>query len=160
MELVEINGHKIEFYNSPEKLSMRRYRRFNKFLMIDNEVGSDFEDYNRRTLKTIEFLKKDLRKEAIQELSNRRQMVWNAFTEYSPKDQALAITVYSIDGEIQKDFSQHGLEAIIDRLDEIGFSKENVDNTLRKVKKKSKKNWLFSFLRSLKTTKQKSSTAS
>lgn len=150
MKVITQNGSVVKFFDTPETMPMRRYQRFNKFLMIENEVGSDFADFDKRSQKAISFLKQGLVKEALQELQNRRQLVYNAFTEYSPKDRALAILVYSIDGVEYKDFSKSGLDTILDRLNEIEFSHEQSSTTVDEVKKKSKRNWLPSFLRSSK----------
>jgi len=104
--------------------------------MIDNEVGSCFEDYDTRTLKTLEFLRKDLKEEAIQELENRRQAVYNSFEEYSPKNNAFAILVHSIDDKIYSNYSDEGIKEVIDKLDEIGFTKQELDEHVSEVKKK------------------------
>jgi len=149
MKTIEHNGHKIEVFNGADNLPMKRYQRFNKFLMLDVEVGSSFEDYDRRTAKAVEFLKKKMIDEAIQEIHNRRQMVYNAFQEYSPKNNALVILIHSIDGEVFTDYSADGLSKVIDKLDEIGFTQNQVTETVTEVKKKSKINWLCTFLNSL-----------
>lgn len=136
MQLVEINGHRIQLYNNAESLPMKRYQRFNKFLMLDNEVGSDFADFNKRSIKAIEFLKKDMKDQAVLEMENRRQMVYNAYMHYSPRDRALAILVHSIDDKVYTDYSKDGLDEVIDKLDEIGFTRGQVTETVTQVKKK------------------------
>lgn len=160
MRIIEHKKHKIEIYNSAEDMPIKRYQRFNKMLMIDNEVGSSFQDFDARSLKAIEYLKKGLMNEAIQELENRRQMVYNAFMEYSPKGRALAILIHSIDGEVYKDFSADSLDRVLDKLDKIGFSHTQSEETVAEVKKKSKWNWRNIFQRSSKVSKQKNSTTS
>ncbi len=126
----------VEFYNSAELIPMKRYQRFNKFLMIDNDVGSDFADFNKRSVKAIEYLKKGMKEDAVLELENRRQMVYNAYMEYSPKNRALAILVKSINGEECTDYSSDGLDEIIDKLDKLGFTYKQVQDTVDEVKKK------------------------
>ncbi len=136
MRETEINGHIVLTYNDPENLTMRRYQRFNKFLMIDNEVGSSFEDYNKRSEKLVGFLTAGLNKEALQELKNRNQMVYNAFMEYSPRGRAMAILVYSIDGEVYEDFSSSGIDRILDKLEKIGLSQKQATTIVFETKKK------------------------
>lgn len=136
MEVVDLNGHEIKFFVSSEVLPIKRFQRFNKYLMIDNDVGSTFEDYDKRTLKLVEFLRKDMKDEAIKELMNRRQMVFNAFEEYSPRNLALAIMVYSIDGQVVEDYSEENLERILKKLDEWGYSQAKLEENLTEVKKK------------------------
>lgn len=137
MKTTEINGVIVKTYDNPEELPMRRYQRFNKFLMIENEVGSTFEDYKKRSEQEIAYLRNGMIQEAIQELSNRTQMVYNAFMEYSPKGRAMAILVHSIGGTIYKDYTASGLDAILDDLENIGLSQkiatEIVDETKKKI---------------------------
>lgn len=141
MKIIEFKGHKVELYDNADQLPIKRYQRFNKYLMIDNEVGSTFDDFDRRNLSIIELLKKDMKQEAIIEMENRRQMVFNAFQEYSPKNLALAILVHSIDDIIYIDYSDESLSNISKKLDEIGFTKFMMDDNVSEVKKKSKNNW-------------------
>lgn len=136
MKVLDVKGHKVNLYNGAEDMPMKRYQRFNKFLMLSNEVGSDFADFNRRSIKAVEFLKKEMVKEAIQELENRRQMVYNAFMEYSPSGRALAILVHSIDDVVYNDISADGLQIVIDKLDEIGFTQNETVSNVDAVKKK------------------------
>lgn len=136
MQTIEVNKHKIKVYSSNETLSIKRYQKFQKFLMIENEVGSSFIDYDTRTSRAIEFLNKGMVDEAVIELENRRQMVYNAFEEFSPKNFALALLIHSIDDVVYTNYSDEGLKEILDRLDEIGFDKAKLDETVSEVKKK------------------------
>lgn len=140
---------RIEFYASPEDLPIRRFQKFNKNLMIDTEVGVNFEDYEQRTHKTVAFLRKGMLDEAIKELENRRQAVFNAFEEYSPKHLALALMVKSIDGVKCEDMTDEGLSVILDKLEKIGYTEKELNNDLGEVKKKSSKLWKCTFLNTL-----------
>lgn len=136
MKTIEFEGHKVEIYNSPEDMPMKRYNRFNKFLMIDNEVGFSFEDYNKRSAKTYSFMKRGMNKEAMQELKNRNQMVFNAFMEYNPKGRAMAILVHSINNTVFRDYSGDGLDKVLDELEKIGFAQRIASQTVDEAKKK------------------------
>lgn len=136
MKEINIKGHKVEIYDTAERMTMKRYQRFNKFIMIDNEVGSEFKEFNSKLAKAIKFFKKGMKNEGVAELENWRQMVYNAFTEYSPKGMALALLVHKIDGKEYNDITSGGLQKVIDKLDEIGFTQETATNTVSEVKKK------------------------
>ncbi len=136
MKKTEINGHIVVTFNDPEELPMRRYQRFNKFLMIANEVGSTFEDFNQRDAKAYAFLKNGLFPEAMQELKNRSQCVYNAFMEYSPKGRAMAILVHSIDDKIYTGHSSSTIDEILDKLEEIGLSYKQSNEIVNEAKKK------------------------
>ena len=160
METIKLGKNTVEIYNGAENLPIRRYQKFNKFLLNDNQVGSDFSDFEKRTARSIEFLKKGMQNEAINELENRRLMVYNAFMEYTPKGKALAILVHKINDVVFTDYSDETLEHIINELDRIGFTKKQLDEKTDEVKKKLNPKGLFTFLKSLKISKKKSTTLS
>ena len=105
--------------------------------MIDNEVGSSIADYDKRMQKAIKFLSSDLKKEALQELENNRQNVFNCLSEYTPRNKALAVLVKSIDGKRYHAIDSETLNEIERELDRIGLTKKMMDEVITDVKKKS-----------------------
>ena len=130
------SGVKVDFFDTAEKMTMKRYQRFNKYLMVDNEVGNDVAALNTRLSKSIQLLKKRMISQTVKELDNFRQMVYNAFMEYSPKNMALALLVDKIDGEKCEDITASGLQKVLDRLEELGVTQELANSTVLEVKKK------------------------
>lgn len=137
MTEVKIKGHKVVFYDSIKQMPIRRYQQSNKYLMIASDIGSDFADFDKRTLKVMEFLKKGMLGEAVKEMENRRQTIWNAYKNYNPQGMSLALLVKSIDGRPRNDISDEGLEKTLDELNRIGFSYDDMIENLSEVKKKS-----------------------
>ena len=109
------------------------------------EIGSTFEDYDARMNKGIQFLKKGMIDEAVLELENQRQTVFNAFNEFSPFGKSLAVLVKRIDHVEYKDFTPDDLDRCLTHLTRIGFDVEQSMEKLMEVKKKSKRNWLSIF---------------
>ena len=136
MDILDVNGVKVEIYETGEQMTMKRYNRFNKYLMIHNEVGSDFGEFDSRLVKPIQFFKKGLKDEGVKALQNFRQMVYNSFMEYSPKGMALALLVHKIGDKVYNDITSKGLEAVLDKLEEIGFTQGQANETVSDVKKK------------------------
>lgn len=128
--------HTVTFYDSATVLPYRRYHKFNKHMMIDMEVGNSIADYDKRQARAIQYLNNNDAKSAGIELTNQRQCIHNVLEEYSPKGMALAIMVYSIDGVVYTDFQEPTLNLILDKLEEIGFNKRQLDETIETVKKK------------------------
>lgn len=126
----------IEFYTDVKEMPIKRYHEFNKQVMKDCEVGVSFEDYDQRTSKAIEYINKGLLDSAVQELDNRRIGVFNAYNSYDPKNRAIALMVKSINGKIQTDISDKGLERIIDLLDKKGYTRKEVEENVEDLKKK------------------------
>ena len=138
--IVKCGNHEVELYDSMHDLGILRFQRFNKYQMNAIEIGSNFDDYDKRTAKTYQFLQKGMVAEAMQELNNRRMTVYAAFEEFTPTGKALAILVKRIDKRMFTDYSNSTLDIVIKRLDEIGFSYEMAITNLNAVKKKSKRN--------------------
>lgn len=128
--------HTVTFYDSATVLPYRRYHKFNKHMMIDMEVGNSILDYDKRQSRAIQYINNKDVKSASIELTNQRQCLHNILEEYSPKGLAVAVMVYSIDDVIYTDFQEPTLNKILDRLDEIGFTFEQLNTTIEHVKKK------------------------
>lgn len=135
MEL-KINGHTIVLHDNTQNLPILKFQKLNKYMMISNEVGNTFEDYDARMAKALSFLQKDMVSEAIQELSNQRQMVFNAFNEYTPKGKAFAVLVKSIDGIEYKGTSPSDFDKVLEHLNDIGFGQADSVEKLLELKKK------------------------
>ena len=135
-EIILEDKTKVLLYEGSDELLIERYQKFQKYLMIEGEIGSSFADYDKRMSKTREFLKADMVKEAMQELNNQRQLVFNVFTEYNPKSRAMAYLVHSIDGKVYG-YTTAEIDEIIERLNSGGLTKGELDNTTDEVKKKS-----------------------
>lgn len=137
------NGHEIECVDSIHNLRILRFQRFNKYQMIASEIGNTFVDYDERTKKVLNFMNKKMYDEAIQELENRRQTVFNAYNEFTPVGKAFAILVTRIDNVRYPSFSPDDLDRCLVHLDRIGVDYETLTKKLSEVKKKSKRNWSF-----------------
>ena len=105
------------------------------------EIGNTFEDYNERTMKTIQFLHKGMYQEAMQELENRQLTVYNAFNELSPQTKAFAVLVRKIDDKDYSLFTPENLDRCVAHLERIGLSNAKSIEKLKDVKKNSKRNY-------------------
>lgn len=143
----KFNNHEIEMFDSIQNLPILRFQKFNKYQMIASEIGNTFADYDQRTTKALQFLQKGMTNEAIQELENRRQTVFNAFNEFTPVGKSFAVLVKRIDKVKYKNFAPDDLDNCLNHLERIGFDFETSIEKLKEVKKKSKRNWLCIFQR-------------
>lgn len=134
--IYKFKNHEIEIYDSIQNLPVLRFQKFNKYQMIASEIGNDFADYDKRTEKALAFLHKNMVQEAIQELNNRRQTVFNAYNEFTPIGKSFAVLIKRIDKTVYDMYAPDDLDAIIKHLNDIGFDYETSMNKLREVKKK------------------------
>lgn len=131
-----VKGHTIELYDSTQSLPILRFQKFNKYMMMASEVGNTFEDYDARMAKALSFLQKEMTTEAIKELNNQRLCVFNAYNEFTPKGNAFAVLVKSIDEKCYGD-NIDKLDDVLKHLDNIGLSYYDSIEKLEEVKKKS-----------------------
>ena len=133
--------HEIEMFDSIHKLPFLRFQRFNKYQMQAVEIGSTFEDYDRRMAKGLQFLKKGMTDQAIMEFENQRQTVFNAYNDFSPVGKSFAVLVKRIDNVNYNDFTPDDLDRCLEHLTKINFDFATSIEKLTEVKKKSKPNW-------------------
>ena len=140
---------KIELWDGIEDLPHRNYMKFNKEMMRSNEVGSSGDDIMKRIKNALSFNKIGQKTKVAKELSNA-QMAYNyLMNEIDPKGLALAAITKSIDGNLCQDYTTSGLMNTLNKLQDLGITKKEVDTYTDKVKKKLRKNSRFSFLKSL-----------
>jgi hypothetical protein len=154
-KVYKFDGHEVELFDSIHNLPILRMQRYNKYLMQASDIGNTLEDYDEKTLKAVQFLKKGMMTEAIQEFENRRQCVFNALNEFSPQGKAFAVLVKRIDDKEYKDFSPDALDKCLEHLDKIGLGNATSIEKLKEVKKKSKLNFLFTIQKLFQRTETK-----
>jgi hypothetical protein len=115
---IKLSGKEIELYDNIEDLPMRRFHKYNKYLLVDSGVGSGIADFDRHIEKAVRFISKKP-EQAITELNNLRQSVYLALNEVSPRMLSFAALVKSIDGKECDDLSDDGLKAVADELKEV-----------------------------------------
>ena len=69
--------------------------------MIYKEVGGDFSAYDVHHAKLNQLISKDMKQEALIELANMRQGVYNAMEGYSPEVEAFRQLVIGSDEGIE-----------------------------------------------------------
>jgi len=136
MNKVKINGLIVEYYDgSIDELPAVRFWAFNRYLLIDANVGSDLSDIDKRILRVQGFIEKDKAK-AYLELENLRQSLMFVIQRINPKHLAFACLVKSVNGIEYTDMSENGIKSLSERLNRVpqGF----VARIVQAVKKKSK----------------------
>lgn len=129
--------HEVELYDSIHNLPILRFQRFNKYQMQSIEIGSTFQDYDRLSTKITQFVQKSMRDEALLELENRRQTVFNALNEFSPVGRCFAVLIKRIDGiRYDEGFSPNDLDRVLEHCERIGLGMDVSMEKLTEVKKK------------------------
>jgi hypothetical protein len=119
MKKVKIGKHDVELHDSIDELSMARFHKYNKMLLIDAGIGSDLSDFDARIEKARVYCTTKAPELALMELDNLRQTVYFIQSELSPKHLAFCILVKSINGEECNDLSIEGLQKTLEMFADI-----------------------------------------
>lgn len=134
--MLKLGKHKIEFYDSIDLMPFDRFNSFNKFIMLDAELGSDVIAFDQKISKIFEFLGKEMTKNATNELYNLRVVYHNIMEMNNNKGLAFACLIRSIDGEPLKNYSIENLRAVLEKLNSWGLKMLDVSEHSDNVKKK------------------------
>ena len=116
MKNVELNGHKVQVYDSIDDLPMVRFHRYNKMLLVDAGVGAEMSDFDAHIERAVRYFRKGDNDNGAKELDNLRQCVYLIITEQGIRDLSFACLVKSIDGEPCDDLSEDGLKKVLHTL--------------------------------------------
>lgn len=134
MIIQNINNKRVELYDSIDNLPIVNYQKFNKFMMIDSLVGTDYLDVATSITRAMQYINLNKSDLAITQLQNTLSSLSLIAQEIGPKYLAFATLVRSVDGVPVRDLSDEGLKRVLDLINTV--SKSRLDGLLTKVKKK------------------------
>lgn len=134
MREIKESGVTIKVYDSIDELPIKRFHKYNKYMLIDSGIGSDLNDVDNHINKALRFIRNDDRKSAVMELNNLKQSIHLINEEISPKYLAFAPLVAEINGIKQLDISDDGLQKVVNRLGNI--KQKRFDVIIESLKKK------------------------
>ena len=128
------NGTTIELYESIEELPLKRFHKYNKFILIDSGIGSDLNDINGHISRTEQMISHDPRM-ALKELENLRQCIFLIVNETSPRHLAFAALIHSVNGKVVTDISDEGLKRVLDMVNKanVGWVDKLFDSAKKKI---------------------------
>ena len=132
---IDVKGHKVVVYDSPDEMPITRFHKFSKYMLIDGGLGSDISAIDKHIGKLIELNTRGRRDDLDTELRNMRQSIAMALDGFDGKLLALSVLVKSIDGKPRDDLSEEGLKETAAML-----SEERVDKLVKWLVSIKKKN--------------------
>ena len=133
MKTIELNGKKLQMYDSIDELPIINFQKYNKYILFDSGIGSDVNSIDTHLVKLAKLIKTDKSK-AARELQNMRLNMHMVVSEISPANMAFVALIYSIDGELLTDLSEDNIKHILETLNRGKHSK--IIDFLAKFKKK------------------------
>ena len=125
---------KVLLYTDIEQLPADRFSKVNKFWMLNDELGSSFQDIDTIHITRIALSLHDKDK-AKKVLDNLRVLIYNIINEVNPQSLSFACMIYSIDGIELTDLSEENLKKVIKYLSDKGLT---IDILKKKVKRLEK----------------------
>jgi hypothetical protein len=134
---VQLTHHKVELYNSIEELSIERFHKYNKMLLVDSGIGGSMEDVDKHLGRIAALVRQDKKEEIGKELENMRQNIYMVQAGLNPKMLSFAALTKSIDGKDITDISDDGLKQIVEQLKDETIT--DISHALEDVKKKNRR---------------------
>lgn len=133
IKLTKFPLRSIEFklFENIDDLPAENYSYFNKYLLIDSGIGSDFAEIDGLHLSTLNTLIRDPQKLAGA-IQNLRSLVFNIINGVNVKHAAFGCLIHSVGGEQITDFSIEALKATIQKLSRYGLTDEVLKKKLLK----------------------------
>lgn len=135
MKTIDIKGHKVEIYDSIDELPIRRFHKFNRYMLVDAGIGSDLNDINEKIKRIQAYIEKQDKKNAYIELDNLRQSLYITSQEINPKHLAFMTLIKSVDGKEQTDLSDEGIKKMQALFEDkpVGFLNRLLDSVKKKI---------------------------
>lgn len=129
--------NKVEIYDSIENMPFDVLQTYNKYVLLDAELGSTIADFDEKTIDIHKFLSKGMYNEARQGLLNVRVIINNIQNGSNFHGYAFATLIKSIDGEKTGDPTLENLQKVLGKLKKLGLTVKDVYSNVSEVKKKS-----------------------
>lgn len=114
METKKIGKHTIVLYSDIEETLIPRYSKFNKYMILNEKIGSSFTAVDSHFSKLYALINEPVKLKA--QLNVFRQLVFSLDTEQSFNSLAYACLVKSIDGVDRNDITANGLNETLFKL--------------------------------------------
>jgi hypothetical protein len=124
-----IKRHTVQIFNDIDQLTIDRHEKFNKYLMLSEQIGGSWEDFDQKHMVKIFRLIEDKEKLA-DELKNLRTLFYNMINGINPLTIAYGCLVASVDGKETNDLSQEGLKRLMNELGSLGLNWDEVKKKL------------------------------
>jgi len=133
---IQVGKIEVELFDTIDQLPFERFNAFNKYVMLDSELGATVQDFDKITVRVYEFITKEMYDEAKNELLNLRIVVNNILTGNSSKGLAFASSISKVNGKVVEDYSEEKLKELLVDLSKEGLDVKQVVDSTTEVKKK------------------------
>lgn len=130
----KIAGHTVTYYDDPEDMPVKRWHKYNLYMMLSGDLGSSIDELSA-SVQRIGKLVKEKPDDAMILLNNMVISMYNIKNETTPRHYAIAALVKTINGKEYDDLTDEGLKIIVDMLqmENVSVLKEKAYNVKKKI---------------------------
>lgn len=134
MKTEKIGKYTVEIYDSIDELPIKRFHKFNKYVLVDSGIGSDLNDINTKISRIAQFIEKEPESAKL-ELENLRQSLYMITEEINLKHLSLIPLIKSINGKEVHDLSDENIKFLLKKLSSVnlGFFNRLVESVKKKI---------------------------
>jgi len=136
MRTIKLKGAYIKLYDSVDELPAHRWMLFNRYAMIDSQIGSDLESWNNRIMMVRRLNAQGQTDKANSELVNMQMCVNFILQNINPRMNAFFALVHRINDQELHDLSEENIQYLIKHLGKKGLTISKVKNAIEGIKKK------------------------
>ena len=129
-----LGTHRVVMYDSIEELPIVRFQKYNKMLLLDAGLGSDVAVLDAKLARVSEFMKAGDMQNAVAEIDNLRQTLFNVQNGLTPHFMSLIPLMAEVDGDPLPHLSDENIQAVYDRLKDVTM--KAYEGAASEVKKK------------------------
>ena len=133
-----IKRTRVVIYSDIENMPINRFSKFNKYLMIESNVGSDLSDFTNNHLAKIYRVAGDKDK-TITTANNMRQLFEFIVKEVNVSSLAFGVLVHSVNGAPNEDLTEETLKGLVVNLGNAGLTNKTLKKKLKKYQNKRMK---------------------
>jgi len=138
MRTVTINDKlAVTLFDSIKELPANLYQKARQYECMDADLGSSEAERDKLLSQIALFIQTGQKAEAAEGLYNYRLARTLALAGYQPNQLEWACYVQAVNGEPVADYSEEGLEKLIERLSGLGLTQNDIDTLRDEVKKNS-----------------------
>jgi hypothetical protein len=124
---------RVLLHNDIDQLPVEQWNRVNKFWMLHDDLGANFEDIDKLHISRLYMSMNDPAK-LKKEIDNLRILIHNILNDINPLDLSFAALIHSINGEKITDYSDENLKRIIKRLSGLGLSHDTLKKKDKQIR--------------------------
>lgn len=140
MQLMNINGNRLDMYDSITELPVLNFHEFNRNLIIDAGIGSDMEAIDAKLARLSRLIQSDKKEAALTDIMNIRTGLYMILNGISPKMRAFIAMIKTLNGEAVTNYSEENVQRITKELHRKGLTIGKVKGFLSMAKKKRNRN--------------------